>query len=686
MPVKWLAMSLEPLASSDRALPAGGPVWAAAPELKSVSKGRGMRSGGKSSKSVRKVGVRLIRGPFVKPAHHADHCEDEESLFRLIRRIKGPTAIDLFCGAGGLSLGLRDAGFEVLMGIDSDREAIETHASLFPGLSATWDLSDPEIVERVAEIVAKGEITLVAGGPPCQPFSSAGKALMRHLVATGRRHHKDDRRELWQSFLAVIEKALPPAVLMENVPEIALDPDIGILRAMVDKLEGLGYSVATRLIETWRYGVPQFRERFFLVALRGHRPFLWPGETSERVTVDNAIGDLPPVEGGARPEGGADGFWEYSGPETRFQRRARENVAEGSSHRIHDHITRPVREDDRQVFLQMDSRTKYTDIPEQFRRYRDDIFTDKYKRLDANDLSRTITAHISKDGYWYIHPSQPRTLTVREAARIQTFRDDVRFAGPPSSAFRQIGNAVPPVMAEELGKAILEAIGPQRTSERAFSTSAVSNELGQWFTELRSPRIPWLRADTRWLVILAESLLDRVRPETAARAWPLMAGFRTPRMTLEARDELLEIAGYVGRRQKVSEIDEMASYFVKDPKALKSAETIGNAPNVDSNTAALACWVVPGRDPAPVTVGTTILRVTARVTGDGVDQRNRSTDGRLAVARMIGLGDEARMAFLGLVELGRSLCRPQSPLCHECPLLKMCAKGSAHLRRRPVLF
>ena len=102
----------------------------------------------------------------------------------------------------------------------------------------------------------------------------------------------------------------------------------------------------------------------------------------------------------------------------------------------------------------MDAKTRYSDLPEDMRRYRADIFDDKYKRLEENGLSRTITAHIAKDGYWYIHPRENRTLTVREAARLQTFPDRYRFAGPPSAAFRQIGNAVPPFVGEQLGVAI----------------------------------------------------------------------------------------------------------------------------------------------------------------------------------------------------------------------------------------
>jgi DNA (cytosine-5)-methyltransferase 1 len=639
-----------------------------------------------NTKSKPRCAVRLVRGPFVRPKPHPEHCEDEASLKRFLRGIKGQTAVDLFCGAGGLSLGLRDAGFQVVMGIDHDPEAIETHASLFPGVSATWDLSDQKVIDRVASIVRSHEITLVAGGPPCQPFSSAGKALMRHLERTGQRNGKDERRDLWQSFLAVVEQSTPPAVLMENVPEIALDPSMGILRAMVGRLEKIGYRVHARLVETWRHGVPQFRERFFLVALRDDRGFRWPEEGSQRVTVANAIGDLPAVEGGARPDGGAEGFWDYRGPRSEFQKRARARVGSDSVGRIYDHVTRPVRDDDREVFMQMDAKTKYSDIPQELRRYRDDIFTDKYKRLDADDLCRTITAHISKDGYWYIHPSQPRTLTVREAARIQTFGDDVRFAGPPSSAFRQIGNAVPPLMAECLGRAILEGMNARRKPAKGPKTTNIAEIVGKWFRSLDAPRVPWLRASTRWQVIQAELLLDRVRSDVARKAWPIIAPLRTPAATMRLPVELTELAGFVGRQRALESLLETARHFADHPAELRKAESMQKAPHVDSVVASLAAWVVPGKEHAPVGAGCTVLRVASRVLGVGTEQRNRSTDGRIAVARMIGDGEASRDAFLGLVELGRSFCRPQDPQCHECPLATFCSTGSAHLRRHPTLF
>ena len=100
-----------------------------------------------------RCGVKQVRGPFVRLTRHKQHCEDVSSLMSLLRGRRGPRAVDLFCGAGGLSLGLRDAGFDVIMGIDHDPEAIETHAAMFPGISATWDLSDPVVVERMCYVV-----------------------------------------------------------------------------------------------------------------------------------------------------------------------------------------------------------------------------------------------------------------------------------------------------------------------------------------------------------------------------------------------------------------------------------------------------------------------------------------------------------------------------------------------------
>ena len=136
-----------------------------------------------------------------------------------------------------------------------------------------------------------------------------------------------------------------------------------------------------------------------------------------------------------------------------------------------------MREDDKLAFEMMTSDTKYSDLPAHLQRYRSDIFNDKYKRLDENDLSRTITAHIAKDGYGFIHPRQSRTLTVREAARLQTFPDDFRFSGPPSAAFKQIGNAVPVRLGENIGKSVLDSL--ERNTSKPYDSIATSETLAK---------------------------------------------------------------------------------------------------------------------------------------------------------------------------------------------------------------
>jgi DNA (cytosine-5)-methyltransferase 1 len=466
---------------------------------------------------------------------------------------------------------------------------------------------------------------------------------------------------------------------------MALDRDMLVLRTMVDELEALGYTVEERVVDTWRYGVPQFRQRLLLVALRDGVRFRWPDETPERVTVDNAISDLPPVEGGWRPAGGAEGWSPYGGPRTSFQRAARQGIPADLANRVYDHITRPVREDDAVAFRTMDSSTRYSDLDPELRRYRHDIFDDKYKRLDPHELSRSITAHIAKDGYWYIHPYQDRTLTVREAARIQTFPDRVRFAGPPSAAFRQIGNAVPPVLARRVGEAILAAL--ERRERGYTSTFAVSTKLAQWFQQRTGRRaLPWLWATDRWQVIEAELLLSRARGEVVHSIWPLLERWRTPEDTLRQEPQLKEIGSWIGRTDRADQVLAAATWFAEEPARLGTAASIAAAPHVPTSVADLSVRVVPGPEDDPVLAQYGVLRVAARFTGEPVDQANKLSDGRLAVARMIGVDETSNHAHLALIELAGSLCRPADPLCSDCPLNRSCVEGRHLSRTRARLF
>jgi DNA (cytosine-5)-methyltransferase 1 len=639
-------------------------------------------------------GVRLVRGPFLSLPPHKAHCESEDDFLEFMQELRrrDPTArlaADLFSGGGGLSLGLQQAGFHVILAADHYPEAVETHSHHFPGLSVNRDLADVAEIERIASLITRAGIDLVAGAPPCQPFSKAGRSMIRYRVRHGLRDPHDERRDLWRSFLEVVRLSLPAAVLMENVPDMALDEEMFILRDMVEELEQLGYSVEEKVLDTWRYGVPQFRQRLILVALRDRVQFRWPDESSERVSVWNAIGDMPEVEGGWRPEGGAHGWIPYKGPQTRFQRSTREGVAEADREKLFDHITRPVREDDAEAFAVMDATTKYSDLPAAVKRYRDDIFDDKYKRLNEDDLSRTITAHIGKDGYWYIHPRQNRTLTVREAARLQTFPDWYRFAGPPSIAFRQIGNAVPPLVARRLGEAVEASLA--QGGKAVLTTQLVAARLADWFDHRDVLSIPWLRAETRWQVIAAELLLERAEAGHVRFLWPTLRMWKTPQELSGVENELRTIGRLMGREQRVAKLLELAGWRAEGLFELQETELdYSKLPGLPTSIADLAALVVPlsGEDDSdePVLATKGVLRVASRFGGEPVDRKNRLTDGRLSVARMVGGATNFRRAHLGLIELANSLCRPVDPLCYLCPISDWCVSSAADEQRAAQLF
>jgi DNA (cytosine-5)-methyltransferase 1 len=638
---------------------------------------------------VRQYGVKLVRGPFVRLAAHPESCDDEQAFLSYTARLRAEgahLAADLFSGAGGLSLGLEATGYRVVLAADHDPEAIETHRHHFGGLTLDWDLGRPDLVAKVAQLVSAAGVELLAGGPPCQPFSRAGRSKIRHRVRHGFPDPSEERRHLWRAFLEVVSKARPPAVLMENVPDMALDQEMFILRTMVHELESLGYAVEERVVDTSRYGVPQFRQRLILVALGGRAAFRWPQETPDQVNVWNAIGDLPSVEGGWRPDGGADGWAPYEGPKGAFQRRMREGMDGENAGRVYDHITRPVREDDEVAFQQMEPGTRYSDLPKHMRRYRADIFDDKYKRLDENDLSRTITAHIAKDGYWYIHPRDNRTLTVREAARLQTFPDRYRFAGPPSAAFRQIGNAVPPMLGERLGEAIRDSLADPRPA--GLSSQTISTALAGWFRARAELTLPWLRAGTRWHVVAGEMLLDRLTGQQMRLVWPLLARWPGPCDTVHASGELLEMASWVDRRNRAERLLQTAERLAENPWMLDDDREIRLALKNNEAIADLAILAVPSgpedESEEPVLVGRGVLRVADRFADEPtLERRNRMSDGRLAVARMIGGGSDARDAHLALIELASAVCRPETPSCEVCPLNANCAFARSDTKRPP---
>jgi len=605
--------------------------------------------------------LKTERSAVLRLPVHPDAARTE-SFRRWVARQRHPLAIDLFSGCGGLSLGLERAGYAVIVSVDNDPWALETHRHNLPGVALDLDLSDPERVNGLLRLVEGFSIDLVAGGPPCQPFSRAGRSKLRDLVRDGVRPAKDDRTELWQAFISIVERLRPAAMMLENVPDMALGGEVAIARAMTERLEKAGYDVQMRLVDSWRLGVPQHRQRFILVAMRDGQKFKWPSE-QKRITLRDAIGDLPSLQGG-------QGYSEMpSGrPFSAFQRRAREGM-NGTSV-VFDHITRPVRRDDREAFRLMKPGTRYGELPIHLRRYRDDIFDDKYNRLSWKDVSRSITAHIAKDGYWYIHPSESRTLTVREAARIQTFPDNFRFAGTRSHAFRQIGNAVPVALAEAIGRQILRALRTaaipleKRASRQRLQIRAA---LLKWGAK-DAKKAPWRHPGRPWDVLAGVCLGDRsgARDEMAQAFLE-----RFPSLTPGVHEQISNEA----RRRSGNQRDALLALARTARLVARDEQNWGNgrwatAASLGPSDEAVVRTI--GLNEDRIVASTPVLRVVARLTGSRIDEERCLSDGRLAVALLVGAGKDVPALNAALHSLGRSTCTSQNPKCSECPIAMYC--------------
>ena len=606
-----------------------------------------------------KYGVTLSRSDHLRLKPHPD-APPEDSWRAWVASLDKPVAVDLFCGAGGLSLGLQQAGFEVVAAVDTDEHALATHRANFPGRALKMDLADPEQVDDLAEQLSEIEIDVLAGGPPCQPFSRAGRSKIRSLVKQGIRHPDDERRDLWQVFIDLTKRLQPSSVLFENVPDIALADESRIVRSMAEAFENLGYAVDFRLLDAWRYGVPQHRQRLFLVAVRDGLPFEWPEPSDRQVTVEDAIADLPHLEGGT---GGRR--LRYGKPSTEFQHKARIGMPNKDDAVVWDHMTRPVREDDREAFALMKPNTRYSELPEHLRRYRSDIFDDKYKRLDPNGLSRTITAHIAKDGYWYIHPSEHRTLTVREASRLQTFPDRFRFEGARSHAFAQIGNAVPPSLATAISKSIKNSL--TRTNLQNTNLATTSNRLHTfrqniWNWEPSGSNL-WRRIGKPWPVLVSTICGRKGSGDTLAH-------------------NIINILPYLPKNGNISSKNLYQLAKGNDPSSHRVLRSISAANSILKYSWHSEQWTERSRlGPSDIrwvkTVGlkqdnliatTGILRFANRF--DGIPE-DTPAQTRVVLARLIGNHQTLRTT-VAIAALATEICTATEPRCMECPLVKEC--------------
>lgn len=576
-----------------------------------------------------------------------------------------PTAIDLFAGGGGLSLGLHQAGFDVLVGADSDAWAMETHAANLSGLTWAGDLTDPGHFLQALEVWGIGTVDLVAGGVPCQPFSRAGRPRIANLVERGERGSHDARAELWESFVAVVRTLRPRAVLVENVPDLPRWNDGAVLIGFYESLRELGYTVEARILDGFRFGVPQHRQRLILLGFADGRQPLWPEPTDQLVTLGDAIGDLPVVPRAQRVE---ELPYEPVRVSNDFQREMRAGMSGGEAGVIWEHITRDVRADDMQAFDLLGEGQTYVDLPEHLRRYRSDVFTDKYKRLARDQLCRSITAHIAKDGYWYIHPEQHRTLSVREAARVQTFPDDFRFAGTQTHRYRQIGNAVPVRLSRAVGRAVLETLG--REGGKGAARDAFRNDLLAWHGE-RPARHPWRSAADPWHVLIGELSLRRAAKDLVAVMYRrLVAAAKSPRVVARDPAASEEALRSIGLKSAAGAIVEIAVEIVErfDGRVPEDSLELRSLPGVGDYLAeAVRCFGFGRRS---VLVDTATSRICTRVTGRDARKRFQL---RLDLYALAGASGPDAAFNRALLDLGDSLCRPGSPLCEECPVSDLCA-------------
>lgn len=389
-----------------------------------------------------------------------------------------PRIIDLFTGAGGLSEGFHRAGFEIAAAVDMDPLALRTYWLNHPGVRDERIICRDirEVTESdLRRAAGRRKIDVLIGAPPCQGFSHVGQRSKSSK--TGYKVTDDERNYLYAHMVRFALAFKPRLFLMENVPGMksAKDGASTFLDAAAKQLGAAGYSTTTWKLNAAAFGVPQDRNRVFLVAANGlplpsepvgeyqnyfgrtHDPDALPSVTFEEATYD-----LPPL-------GADDGFTvdRWSGQAGVGDPRARRYLSRfglvRGSPLLFNHTVRYHNERDLELYALLrpgeDSvhaieRHKRADLM----RYRSDVFDDKYARLRGDRPSKTIVSHLAKDGNGYIHPTQVRSISMREAARIQSFHDEYIFCGAPTDQWIQVGNAVPPVLGEAIGRTFRKAL------------------------------------------------------------------------------------------------------------------------------------------------------------------------------------------------------------------------------------
>ncbi len=340
--------------------------------------------------------------------------------------MKNYNVIDLFCGCGGLSLGFEKAGFNILFGIDNWSDAIKTFSANHKKSKVFLeDLSSLDISSFLKDKDVRS-VDVIIGGPPCQGFSIAGK-----------RDVNDERNLLYKSFLNFVEKIRPKAFIMENVPNI-LSMGKGIVKnSIIDDFKSIGYNVNAKTLLASDFGVPQNRKRAFFIGFRENMDFDFPVvELNPKVTTKDAISDLPDIDI-------TDGTKYPVSAKSEYQKMIRKGSRFIFNHQLTNHLPKTVK-----IISLVPDGGNYKDLPIHLQGTRKVNIA--WTRLNSSKPSLTIdTGHRH-----HFHYEFNRVPTVRESARIQSFPDSFVFLGSKTSQYKQVGNAVPPLLAQKLAETI----------------------------------------------------------------------------------------------------------------------------------------------------------------------------------------------------------------------------------------
>ena len=428
------------------------------------------------------------------------------------RPAEGPSVLDLFSGAGGIALGFADAGYRIIGGIDNFQQAVDSfEANIAGARGLARDLRVRDFSD-VKEFVGSAGVDVIVGGPSCQGFSTSG-GLSR---ATGR-DQDDPRNRLFLNYLDLVDELRPSWIVFENVPGLLLYNQGRVALEIVHAFREIGYTVVPMILLAADFGVPQLRRRLVFVGNRTGADIAFPAATHgnadlwrnyalpfahlsrighgggdevlPHVSFADACSDLPPVEEGKE----IDGVKYPARAKTAYQREMRKG-----SRLVRQHVAADLAAIDRLAARTLKAGQNWRDIPidqlpDRFRRIRPYDATTILRRLQNDAPAYTITTKFNEGTTGaFIHPDQARTLTLREAARLQSFPDRFVFSGSAAQIRQQIGNAVPPLLARALAEAILPAVLRDvrgGVGEALRDVVVVENKVGDAdILKLRAPR------------------------------------------------------------------------------------------------------------------------------------------------------------------------------------------------------